>query len=148
MTESGILIGYGVGSITAIALSGLCSVSCAGCITVGNIVGEAVAESVNCLLCNEYGATYRAVRTFGKTGFGAGRSNSGVNSRCVRKLIDCLSFTAEFSFTYRAVYNGVIGAFLGAGRFYSVFYYGSSRRMTESVNCLLSNEYGVTYRAV
>ena len=57
----------------------LCAVLCAGRFLVDDPIAVAVSLCRNYCLSNENFVTYRAVLTFGETGFGAGRCNSGVN---------------------------------------------------------------------
>ena len=57
----------------------LCTGFCAGRVGVNDPFAVAVSLCGNYVLSNKDFVTYRAVLTFGKTGFSAGRFNSSVN---------------------------------------------------------------------
>ena len=88
VTESGALIGEGVGCATAvITRRGLGTILQAGCVAVGGILGEGVHECGNGVLLYGNRATYLTMLTLGKTGGVAGGLNSGIDNEGVGDLI-------------------------------------------------------------
>lgn len=83
MTLCRTFVCHGIRYITAVAFCGFGSVGCAGCVTVVNIVCEAVTECVGFCLSNNDLAADRALLSFGKTGFGASRGNCLVDNDCM-----------------------------------------------------------------
>lgn len=82
----------GVRHVTTVALCGLGAVGCAGCITIGNVVCEAVTESIDSGLCYKDFAADRAVLAFGKTSCCAGRCNGKINNLNMTRSIATVTF--------------------------------------------------------
>ena len=70
----------------------LCTGFCAGRVGVNDPFAVAVSLCGNYVLSNKDFVTYRAVLTFGKTGFGAGRCSSGINYFCMSLCRDFCHF--------------------------------------------------------
>ena len=106
-------------------------------------VGIVMSKSVNSFLSNYYSIASCAVRTCGKTGFGAGSSNSRViNYICMIVRVDRgFGLSDENRITYRAVAAfGKTGGNTSSGNSFIGY-----RSMACSRNNFLSGENRITY---
>ena len=117
-------------------------------VVLNNYLSCGVTLCRNGFLFDEDFVTYRAMATFGKTGFSASRCYCRINHRSVAVCTNSYCFAAEFSAANGTVNNLIIGSGALTIRNCVVFNNSSAFCVAFSRNNLLCNENFATFGAV